>query len=145
MVLQLNLLLVIGIFLEMFNELILYISMRYFQKKSIITHLCYKSIIKVFDSSVQPNKDVLLACFNTSRQFFRFVPESGRWLLNKGKVAKAMAILLKTAVVNKRQIVDQRDLTLSCDHADGTNDASIFQIFKSRALLVITLCSWFNW
>lgn len=38
--------------------------------------------------------------------FARFIPESARWLLDRGKTEEAKELILRAAAINKRQIPD---------------------------------------
>ncbi|XP_049856428.1 organic cation transporter protein-like isoform X4 [Schistocerca gregaria] len=86
----------------------------------------------------------------------RFIPESVRWLLVKGRCAKAEQLLMKAAEENKVKIPEEllKDLldsnALSCanDHYDGSQPErkpSIFDLFLYPNLRRKTLNIFFNW
>lgn len=70
----------------------------------------------------------------------RFVPESSRYLLVKGKTKEAEKILRKIATVNKKEypVVD-----LVCFEEQSRGD--IRDLFRSWKTTHKTLVSWFSW
>ncbi|KAK3593131.1 hypothetical protein CHS0354_018261 [Potamilus streckersoni] len=75
--------------------------------------------------------------------YWWFIPESPRWLLSKGRIEEAEAILQYAAKVNKVTIPDKlldQDI-LNTKVAEG----KLWDIFSSRVVLLRTLIIFFNW
>lgn len=80
---------------------------------------------------------------------FRFIPESARWLLTKGKDDEAKELLQRAAKENGIEI--PRD-TLDCllhencgENVVVNNQASLFDLFRTPNLRKKSLLLFFNW
>ena len=71
---------------------------------------------------------------------FRFIPESSRYLLVKGRVKETEKILRKIAEVNKKEYPD-----VELVHFKEQTTGNIRDLFHSRQMTHKTLVSWFCW
>lgn len=76
--------------------------------------------------------------------YYWLIPESPRWLLSKGRIQEAEAVIRKAAKWNKvvlpeGALFDQNGLE------EEQNTASILQLFTHKTLCVRTLLIFFNW
>jgi len=72
--------------------------------------------------------------------FWKFVPESVRWLLVKGKTEKAQAILEKVAKVNKKEMpVDDLHVPLT------TANKGVLELFKTWKMTKLSLIQIYAW
>ncbi|RUS82165.1 hypothetical protein EGW08_010047 [Elysia chlorotica] len=72
-----------------------------------------------------------------------FLPESPRWLLQKGRTTEAMYIVQKIAEGNRIVLTDT---ACQLDDVDSERDAkSIWLVFKYKTLFVRTCIMFFNW
>ncbi|RUS90876.1 hypothetical protein EGW08_001383, partial [Elysia chlorotica] len=76
--------------------------------------------------------------------FYWLVPESPRWLINKGRYSEAEVILRKAASVNKREL-SAKMLCWDDLEADGPVQEPMWHILKYPRLLLRTLVIYFNW
>lgn len=74
--------------------------------------------------------------------YFKFVPESPRWLISKGRYKEAEEVIQTAARVNKVTLPDGLvdDKTL-----DITERVGVWQLFTNRRLCIRTLIVFFNW
>ena len=78
--------------------------------------------------------------FNLANFISRFVPESVRWLLVKGKTEKAQAILEKVAKVNKKEMpVDDLHVPVT---AANKGVLELFKTWKMTKLSLIQIYAW---
>ncbi|XP_041658342.1 solute carrier family 22 member 13-like [Cheilinus undulatus] len=73
-----------------------------------------------------------------------FIPESARWLLNRGKTEEAKQLILKAAAINKRTVPDH--VLEKIDIKEAENEAGIKGLFKSPVLVkyfFIIALAWF--
>ncbi|XP_023140305.2 solute carrier family 22 member 13-like isoform X1 [Amphiprion ocellaris] len=74
-----------------------------------------------------------------------FIPESARWLLNRGRTEEAKKLIIKAAAINKRPIPDS--LLEEIKVTNTVNDGGIKLIFGSRLLaryFFIVSLAWFS-
>ena len=71
------------------------------------------------------------------------VPESPRWLLSKGRVEEAKAVMKKAASWNRVE-VDLSGLTAPVENEDKQNQLGLKDLFR-KDILIITLVMFFNW
>ncbi|GFO13864.1 organic cation transporter protein [Plakobranchus ocellatus] len=72
-----------------------------------------------------------------------FLPESARWLLQKGKTKEASKIILKMAEVNKVALSKKARTLEAVEFEKG--DKKIWHVLSSRTLLMRSLIILFNW
>jgi len=78
--------------------------------------------------------------FNLTNVISRFVPESVRWLLVKGKTEKAQAILEKVAKVNKKEMpVDDLHVPVT------TANKGVLELFKTWKMTKLSLIQIYAW
>jgi OCT family organic cation transporter-like MFS transporter 4/5 len=75
-------------------------------------------------------------------QFYRLLPESPRWLVNRGRLEEAKVIIRRIAKRNKADVTDKQLDSLECDE---NTTGHLWHLFSSRVLLVRTLIIFFNW
>ncbi|XP_070190409.1 organic cation transporter protein-like isoform X4 [Littorina saxatilis] len=87
---------------------------------------------------------IAVSCFNLFfvGHFF-LVPESPRWLVSKGRLEEASAIIRKAAQVNKAD-VSEKVLSLQDLQSDAPQE-KIWHLFTSPRLMVRCLIIFFNW
>lgn len=75
---------------------------------------------------------------------FRFIPESSRYLLLKGKVTETEEVLRDIAAANKK---DYPEEPLYNPSADGKvqNMGDVRDLFRTKKMLHRTLVSWYAW
>ena len=72
------------------------------------------------------------------------LPESPRWLISKGRVDEAKAIMTKGAKWNRKE-VDLSGLIKPSDCPDKHNELGFQDLFSSKDILIITIVMFFNW
>ena len=72
------------------------------------------------------------------------LPESPRWLISKGRVDEAKAIMTKGAKWNRKE-VDLSGLIKPSDCPDKHNELGFKDLFSSKDILIITIVMFFNW
>jgi hypothetical protein len=73
----------------------------------------------------------------------RFVPESARYLILKGKVKETEGILRKIAQVNKKEYPTE---PLSDPTTQGEQKLGDFRdLFRTKKMIHRTLVSWYSW
>lgn len=74
--------------------------------------------------------------------YWWLIPESPRWLINKGRFDEAEEILRKAAKINKKELPAK---ILDRDIRDDTKTEKVYKIFTSRILFIRTLIILYNW
>ena len=76
--------------------------------------------------------------------FIRFIPESTRYLLLKGRVTETEEVLRDIAATNKK---DYPDEPLYNPSADGKVQkmGDVRDLFRTKKMLHRTLVSWYAW
>ena len=74
---------------------------------------------------------------------YRFIPESARWLLQKGKTEEATKIIKKAAEVNG-VILSEKARKLEDIEMEGENE-KLWHMLTHPVLLVRSLIVFFNW
>ncbi|XP_061193498.1 organic cation transporter protein-like isoform X2 [Saccostrea echinata] len=74
--------------------------------------------------------------------YWWLLPESPRWLINRGKYEEAKVIIRKIAKRNKVQVTDKQLDSLECDE---TATGQLWHLFTSRVLFVRTIIIFLNW
>lgn len=74
--------------------------------------------------------------------FTRLLPESPRWLINRGKFEEAKVIIRKIAKRNKVEVTEKQLDSLECDE---TATGQLWHLFTSRVLFVRTIVIFINW
>ncbi|XP_033741750.1 uncharacterized protein LOC117328333 [Pecten maximus] len=75
--------------------------------------------------------------------YWWLIPESPRWLINKGRFDEAEEILRKAAKINKKELPSKQ--ILDRDMRDDTKTEKVYKIFTSRVLFIRTLIILYNW
>ncbi|XP_041354562.1 organic cation transporter protein-like isoform X1 [Gigantopelta aegis] len=79
----------------------------------------------------------------TLRNRFRILPESPRWLLQKGRIEEAEAIIKKAAKVNKVELPDR---IFDRDNLENSEPKSkVWDLFTNRTLFCRTVIIYINW
>lgn len=79
---------------------------------------------------------------------YRFIPESGRWLLTKGRYDEARELVKKQAEENKIEMSDELiESLLRTDNNSLKDDkkATLFDLFRSPNLRKKALLIFFDW
>lgn len=80
---------------------------------------------------------------------FRFIPESPRWLLSRGRTEEGLALLQKMARVNKKDIPEEviEKLWNKPTENRHNNEAkeNLWDLVKNRVLIVRTLIVSVGW
>ena len=75
--------------------------------------------------------------------YFSLIPESARWLLQRGRTEEVTKILQKVAKVNGVTLPEK---TKRLETVDGEKKGrSIWHVFTSSTLLIRSLIIFFNW
>ncbi|XP_048767294.2 organic cation transporter protein-like isoform X2 [Ostrea edulis] len=74
--------------------------------------------------------------------YWWLLPESPRWLVNRGRLEEAKVIIRRIAKRNKVQVTEKQLDALECDEKVT---GQLWHLFTSRVLLVRTLIIFFNW
>nr|XP_022294855.1 organic cation transporter protein-like [Crassostrea virginica] len=74
--------------------------------------------------------------------YWWLLPESPRWLINRGNLEDAKVIIRKMAIRNKVEITEKQLDSLECDE---TATGQLWHLFTSRVLFVRTLVIFVNW
>ncbi|XP_061193456.1 organic cation transporter protein-like [Saccostrea echinata] len=74
--------------------------------------------------------------------YWWLLPESPRWLINRGKYEEAKVIIRKIAKRNKVEVTDKQLDSLECDE---TATGQLWHLFTSRVLFVRTIIIFLNW
>ncbi|XP_061193510.1 organic cation transporter protein-like isoform X2 [Saccostrea echinata] len=74
--------------------------------------------------------------------YWWLLPESPRWLINRGKYEEAKVIIRKLAKGNKVQVTEKQLDSLECDE---TATGQLWHLFTSRVLFVRTIIIFLNW
>ncbi|XP_060072919.1 organic cation transporter protein-like isoform X2 [Ylistrum balloti] len=74
--------------------------------------------------------------------YWWIIPESPRWLINKGRFDEAEEILRKAAKFNKKDLPAK---ILDRDINEDKKTEKIYKIFSSRVLLIRTMIILYNW
>lgn len=75
--------------------------------------------------------------------FWRWVPESCRWLMVHGKADEAKKVLLSVATLNKKQLPGDK---LSLEHnEEAVKEGGCFDLLRTRKLILQSLILWFVW
>ena len=78
--------------------------------------------------------------------FVRIMPESARWLLSKGRKDECIAILWKTAKVNKVEISDAEFQSLEATSDGGAvKHYTFIDLVSNRAMAKISFLVWWTW
>jgi len=75
-------------------------------------------------------------------KYYRFIPESARWLLAKGKDAEAEGIIRTAAKVNQVEIPEELFRRIE---GSVRQEQSIISIRHTRRLIIRTAVISFNW
>ena len=86
--------------------------------------------------------------YNKLREFIysvsRFIPESTRYLLLKGKVAETEEILREIATTNKKEYPNEPLFNPSAD-GQVQQMGDVRDLFRTKKMLHRTLVSWYAW
>ncbi|XP_052712009.1 organic cation transporter protein-like [Crassostrea angulata] len=74
--------------------------------------------------------------------YWWLLPESPRWLINRGKFEEAKVIIRKIAKRNKVEVTEKQLDSLECDE---TATGQLWHLFTSRVLFVRTIVIFINW
>ncbi|XP_062581641.1 organic cation transporter protein-like [Saccostrea cucullata] len=74
--------------------------------------------------------------------YWWLLPESPRWLVNRGKFEEAKVVIRKIAKRNKVQVTEKQLDSLECDE---TAEGQLWHLFTSRVLFVRTIIIFLNW
>ena len=80
--------------------------------------------------------------------YFRFVPESFRWLITKGRYTEAVAIINRVSQTNGR---DAPDLTAIIEQAklekslDATHHFTVIDMFRTKTNIIKSTAMLFIW
>ena len=78
---------------------------------------------------------------------FRFIPESPRWLLSRGKTEDGVKLLKKMARVNDREIPQEviKELQSNPVETEQESKENFLDLIKNRVLLVRVLIVAVGW
>jgi len=80
--------------------------------------------------------------------YFRFVPESYRWLVSNGKIEKAHGVIAKIARINGKPVPDFSKFAEIVKAAESTSKEkkyTIVDIVRNRTLLKYTMLVAIGW
>ena len=72
------------------------------------------------------------------------MPESPRWLLTKGRVKEAEAVIQRAAKWNKVTL-SKKNLSKTSVDDDDRDSAGFFRLFSSKTMCFRSLVVFFNW